>query len=256
MLSYNNHQIAAINVMLNAEVKEMKLVIFKDGVIDYYEDVPAETVAAIETNKWTKLSLATPYTIEPYTAVRFGYFIIHEKNLYPAKGDNGPAMLNACYIATSSPNSTNFANPKPTWSNVEKSLAGNWMISADITALGETPVPVVKSYNILRNGVKVACDVTALTYTEEAEPGTFSYQVVANYEDGLSSNESASTSATISLPAEYMRPMFTETNFEEGNLSLKWDVLNELPLTLSHHGEPTYSWELSDGDGDVEVYMG
>ena len=125
MLSYNNHQIAAINVMLNAEVKEMKLVIFKDGVIDYYEDVPAETVAAIETNKWTKLSLATPYTIKPYTAVRFGYFIIHEKNLYPAKGDHGPAMFNACFIAPLPPNSTKFANYKPHGSISENSFARN-----------------------------------------------------------------------------------------------------------------------------------
>lgn len=255
LLSYADHQITAINIMFNAAVTELKLVILEGGTIVYSQDVPADVLSTIKLNEWTKLRLTEPFVIDPSAELSFGYYIVHDKDLYPGKLDKGPAMLNACYIATTTPKS-DFNTTKPTWSNIEKSAAANWMLSADVEARSEIAVPVVKDYDLYRDGVMVKSGVKEGTCTDLAEPGTFRYTVVTNYVDGLASEESASASATVDLPATYLRPTFSEKKFEEGELSLKWDVFTDLPSDLKHYGEPAYSFELTDEGKDVDVYMG
>ncbi len=256
LLAYSNHQIKSINVMLGAAVKEMKIIVLEDNVITYFEDVPAEVIATLNPNEWNKFTLAKPYAIEPGKNLRFGYYIVHEKNLYPAKMDVGPAVLNACYIATSAPKSSGFADTTPYWSNIEKAGSANWMISADVEALGQVDAIEVAGYDVYRDEVKVASGVTKLSFADTLEPGEYTYNVVANYKTGLSSSHSEDTKVTALLPSSYIRPMFSETTFENGLLNLKWDVFADLPLELKHHGEPTYCWELMDDENDVDVYMG
>ena len=60
----------------------------------------------------------------------------------------------------------------------------------------------------------------------------------------------------VELPAEYVRPTFTETDFDKGKLSLKWDVYTDLPMELKHYGEPKYKWGMTNDGKDVDLYVG
>lgn len=255
LLSYADHQINAINIMFNAPVTELKLVILENGTIVYSQDVPAEKLPGIKLDEWVKFKLTEPFIIDPGCELSFGYYIVHDKDVYPGKLDKGPAMRNACYIATTTPKD-DFNATKPSWSNIEEAVAANWMLSADVEARVQIVTPVVKDYDLYRDGVKVKSGLKELTCTDLAEPGTFDYTVVTNYVDGLASAESAPASATFDLPATYLRPTFSEKKFEEGKLSLKWDVFTDLPLDLKHYGDPAGFFELTDEGRDVDVYMG
>ena len=255
LASYANHKITAINVMLNSVVTEMWLAIFENGKIVYSQQVPAEEVGKLEADKWLKFSLTTPYEIDPSVELTYGYYVVHAVGLYPGKLDKGPAISGACFISTTAAK-PDFNTSSPSWTNIEAASNANWMLSADVEAQGEVTTPVVKDYTVCRDGVEVKTGVTGLTYTEELSPGTYKYTIITNYTDGLSSNASSSASATVELPAEYVRPTFTETTFADGELSLKWDIYADLPLELKHCGEPVAKWGMTNDGKDVDLYVG
>lgn len=255
MVSYSDHQITAVNIMLNSAVTEMWLVIFENGEIVYSQKVPAEEVQNLEANKWLSFSLTTPYKIDPSVDLTYGYYVLHDSGLYPGKLDNGPAISGACYISTTTAKA-DFNSTVPSWTNIEKTGQSNWMLSADVSALGETKPPVVKDYTVLRDGKEVKTGIKDLTFTEELLPGTYKYTVVVNYSDGFTSNASVPTSTIVELPAEYVRPTFTETKFDEGKLSLKWEVFADLPSELKHHGDPKSKWGMTNEGKDVDIYIG
>ena len=255
LASYADHKITAINVMLNSAVTEMRLVILENSKIVYSQQVSAEEIAALEVHKWAKMALTTPYVIDPSAELSYGYYVVHAADLFPGLLDSGPAISGACFISTSTAKS-DFDTTVPSWTNIEAAANANWMLSADVEAQSEIKTPVVKDYTVYRDGVEVKSGITGLTYTEELAPGTYTYTVVANYADGLSSKASASATATVELPAEYVRPTFTETDFDKGKLSLKWDVYTDLPMELKHYGEPKYKWGMTNDGKDVDLYVG
>lgn len=255
LASYADHKITAINVMLHSKVTEMRLVILEDSKIVYSQQIPAGEVAALEVGQWIKIALTTPHVIDPGADLSYGYYVVHEAELYPGFLDKGPAVSGACFISTSTAKA-DFNATSPSWTNIEAAANANWMLSADVEAQSEIPAPVVKDYTVYRDGVEIKSEVTGLTYTEELVPGTYTYTVVANYADGLSSKASASATAAVALPAEYVRPTWTERNFEDGKLSLKWDVYTDLPMELKYYGEPKYKWGMTNDGNDVELYVG
>lgn len=63
LMAFRGGSITAINFNFAESVmSQVTLYIMKDGVIDYYEEVPADQVSAIVAGEWTKFTLNTPYT--------------------------------------------------------------------------------------------------------------------------------------------------------------------------------------------------
>lgn len=253
LISFTDHQITAINAVLNTAVLTMKLVILENGKIVYSEDVPEDVLKNITLNNWTKFALSTPYTINPAADLKFGYYITHATGLYPAKVDQGPAKLYGCYIATTTPK-TDFNQTTPTWTAIEKTVSANWMLSADVS--GSTNYATVASYDVYCNDYLLKSSVTSTTCDVEGTPGTFNYKIVTKYNDGTNSSPTPAVSCTYLLPGEYMAPVWTTKSFEDGTLALQWEIFRNLPSEIKHYDTPTYNYQLTNDGEDIDIYMG
>ncbi|WP_294605194.1 hypothetical protein [uncultured Bacteroides sp.] len=255
LASYSNHEITALNVMFNEAVITMKLFVMQDGTIIYSEDVPAETVASVKLKEWVKFSLATPIKIQLGSDYRMGYYITHVKSGHPAGVDKGPAVdKRGNYYSTSTPKSA-FNESSPSWSLLSTAkVASNWMLSADIKALDSDAKTIeLSSYDVYRNDEQIATGITEKTYTDESPaPGTYTYSVVANYKDGKKSPR-VGTTATFSLPDEYVAPMLLEKSFKDGVASFAW---SQDAVELKHYDEAQFVLGLDNTGDDVDIYYG
>ncbi len=228
MAAFPNHQITAINAYVGPEggITGATLWVMKNGVIDYSEPVSEAAVAAITAGGWNKFALSTPYKMELGNSYAFGLYYTQTAKKHPVGVDNSTAVnVKGNSFSTSSPNSTDFNKSKPSWKTLASGkIAGNLMLSADVTALSEAAnsSQKVASYNIYRDGTLVRQAVTNTTYTDPVDSlGAYTYDIVAVADDGRTS-EPYTLNARVSLPAEYTAPLILGKDQEGKNIKLEW----------------------------------
>ena len=256
LIAYPDHQITAINAWFTASVPTAVTVyVIKNGVIDYSQTIPADDVAAITLDAWTKFTLALPYKLEPGNKYAYGYYITHAKSVKPVGVDSSEAINNKGNVfSTSSPSSKGFEQSNPSWKTLASGgIAGNFMLTADVEACSEVPAAEdIAGYDVYADGSLLAADLTATTFSETVEQlGDKTYSVVAKSAGGKVSPAKEIT-LTYTLPAEYTAPQMLSTNFdaETGKVDLEWS--NDA-ATLSHCGEAKYRVNF---DEDLDIAWG
>ena len=242
MLVYPNHQITAINAYIaEKEITGVTLFVMKNGVIDYSQVVSADDVATIEAKAWHKFALDKPYKFEQGNTYAFGCYYTHNKSAHPVGVDATQAVeAKGNSFSVSSP-SSKFNSSKPTWKSLSAgNIAGNFMLSADIEALGEAgDAPVVDSYIVYRNGEVVAKDVKDTKYTETSNAlGSNQYTVVAVGTNGYKS-VGKNISLNYTLPESIVAPIVTSSQFtDDKKFSMTWS--NDA-IELKHYATPSYT---------------
>lgn len=243
MAAFPNHRINAINAYVGPEggILTVTAFIIKNGVIDYYEVIPAETVTAITAGAWNKFTLTTPYNMELGNTYAFGLYYTQTPKMHPAGVDTSTATsAKGNSFSTSSPNSTDFAKSKPSWKTLASGkIAGNFMLTADVEALStEAGQPQeITAYDVYRDGAKIAENLTALTYEDNVtDLGTYTYSVVAKSADAKTS-PATSTDVTYTLPAEYVAPTIIDYDQKGKDISFSWSTS---AYELKHYGTASY----------------
>lgn len=240
LLSFQNYKINAINAFITETVNSATIFVMKDGVIDYSEAV--ESVSETGGNKWSKFALTTPYEMTTGHEYAFGVYFTHASGGHPIGVDNAEAVnVKGNSFSVSSPSSKGFSQTKPSWKTLASGkIAGNFMLTADVGPVG-APVAAVTptGYDIYRDGVKVASDITSTCYSEAVEqPGNYTYTLVTKYEGKQS--PALTTTLNYTMPASYSAPVITESAFDKttGEVTLAW---SPEAAELKHYDTPSYT---------------
>ena len=240
LLSFQHYKINAINVFLAEAITGATIFVMKDGVIDYSEVV--ESVEGVGGNKWSKFALSTPYELVIGHEYAFGVYFTHASGGHPIGVDNSEAVdVKGNSFSVTSPSSKGFNQSKPTWKTLSSGkIAGNFMLTADVEAIGEaTPVVAPAGYDLYRDGEKVASNLSTTSFSDAVEqPGTYKYTLVTKYEGKQS--PALTTSVKYTMPAIYTAPVITENSFnkETGEFNLAW---SPEAAELKHYDTPTYT---------------
>lgn len=210
-----------------------------DGVIAQYDTVAESVISGIKADQWVTFPLSQPVQIEPGHTYAYGYYMIHSPKTHPVSVNNAEAVgTKGNSFSTSSPNSKDFANSKPSWKLLSSgNIAGNWMLAAELDP-GSAYSNSVASYNIYRNGETLKSGLNTLSHTDEVTaPGTYTYTVEAVSADGKTS-EPLPAKATVKVPDQYRAPLISKSEFnaETGTVDFTWGM----DVELKHHGEATY----------------
>ncbi|MDE6266550.1 MAG: hypothetical protein K2M07_04265 [Muribaculaceae bacterium] len=240
LLQFKGAKIKAINAhFTEAAVLGMTLFVMKDGEFVSYEAVPEDVIATVKAGEWTKFTLTEPVEIEEGSSYTYGYYLLQTPKTHPVSVDNTiPMTGKGNSFSTSSPNSTDFTKSKPSWKTLASgSIPGQWMMTADIEG-GEIPGTTVASYNIYRNGDKIAEGVKTAAFEDEVPaPGVYTYGIEAVGSDAKTSDLYA-VKANYKLPDSYRAPLIVSTDFnkEEQTFELKWGM----DLEMKHYQTATY----------------
>lgn len=235
-----------------------------DGKIVTFEKASGEKIAAITAGSWLHVDFSEPVAIEAGHKYAYGVYVLHTPKMHPiGVSDALTVNTKGNSFSTSSPNSTNFLNSKPSWKTLRSGgIEGNWMLTADIS---DAPATVTTAgYDIYRNGTLVKTDLTATTFDDTVEkPDTYEYAIVARDANGHTS-EPATCQAVVKLPAEYSAPVLESATFdaETRTVAASWNTDKE----LAKHGEATYvvgfkedmamMWGTQFTKADLEPYKG
>lgn len=228
LLAFKNYQINNISAYINeATITGVTLVVFKNGVVDYYEALSTDAVSAITAPAWNTFNMSTPYVMEPGNTYSFGCYYLHTSGTHPVGVDNTTAVASKGNSFSVSSASSTFANSKPTWKTLAAgNIAGNFMLKAGVSPVGEATAEVaVTGYDLYRNGEAVATGLTATSFDDEVEqPGLYEYTLVTNY-DGKVAPEKSLT-LTYTMPAAYNAPIITSSNYNEETkeVSVAWSA--------------------------------
>ena len=240
LLSFQHYKINAINAFVAEAITGATVFVLKDGVIDYSEVV--ESVEGVGGNKWSKFTLSTPYELATGHEYAFGVYFTHASGGHPIGVDNSEAVdVKGNSFSVTSPSSKGFNQSKPTWKTLSSGkIAGNFMLTADVEAIGEAaPVVAPKGYDLYRDGEKVASDLTTTSFSDAVQqPGTYNYTLVTKYEGKQS--PALTTSVKYTMPAIYSAPVITDNSFnkETGEFNLAW---SPEAAELKHYDTPTYT---------------
>lgn len=256
LAAFPNHQITAINSYVGPEngVTGVTAFIIKNGVIDYYEEVDADIVAAIQGGSWQKFTLQTPYKLELGNTYAFGLYYTQTAKLRPVGVDNSAAVPSkGNSFSVSSPSSKGFDQTKPSWKTLASgNIEGNFMLTADVEALSsEAAVPQeISAYDVYRDGVKIGENLTETTYTDNVDaPGTYTYAVTAKSSDGKTSPETTSD-VSYALPETYIPPTIIDYDQTGKDISFSWSTS---AYELKHYGTAAY---LAGFDEEVSMLYG
>lgn len=237
LLSAQGAQLSAVSVYLAQAVTGGKVFVMKNGVIDYYEDLSSETVAAFADSTWNKVTLAEPYKLEIGNTYSYGFYFTHAKGYHPFGVDAGTAVASKGNSFSTSSAKSSFADSKPTFKTLASGgITGNFMLSADLQ--GATETTAVPSYDVYCGETLLASDLTADSLEVSVdEPGTYSYTLVTKY-DGKSAPEK-SKNLTFTMPAAYAAPTIIDYNYADstGVFDLEWSAE---AVDLQHYGTATY----------------
>ena len=243
LIAYPNHKITAINAYTKGALTGVTIFVIKNGVIDYHQVIDEAVVKAMgEEGAWTKFTLTTPYKFEAGNKYAFGCYFTHDKGVKPIATDNSVGLnKKGNSFSTSSPKSSGFEASNPSWKTLaEGSIPGNFMLTADMEAVGEetSAAPEIAGYDIYRNGALVAADVKELKYTDTVEDlGTYCYGVVAKGKDGRLSPVKE-IDVTYTLPAAYEAPVILSSTIDENN---KLDLTYSAEaIELKHYDAAAY----------------
>lgn len=239
MPALSGASIKAINIYFaDATVSKGTLWVMRDGVLVYKQDLTTAEVGGIQAGAWSKFQLTTPYVIEGEHTYSYGIYALHTPKTKPFGVDNtaGVNIKGNCF-STSSPNTTNFLNTKPTWTALQKGdIAGNWMMTADIEG---GAARTGYTYSVQRNGQTVASGLTTPAFTDAAPaPGYYEYSVTAQAQGVDAASVADKTGVQVKLPFAYSEPQIVGSAYDEktGLLQLAWNM----DKSLSHHGDAAY----------------
>lgn len=228
MAAFPNHQITAINAYVGSEggVLTATVWVMKNGVIDYSEEVSAETVSAITKGAWNKFALTTPYKMELGNTYAFGVYYTQTPKLHPVGVDNSTAVNGkGNSFSVTSPSSKGFNYTTPTWKTLASgNIAGNLMLSADVEALSTdaSTAQSIASYKVYRDGTLLAENITDNQYADQVDNlGLYKYEIVACSADGKTSAP-YSVIARASMPDEYTAPLIIGKSQEGKQVKLEW----------------------------------
>lgn len=256
LIAYPNHKITALNAyFVDNAPTAVTVFVMKDGAIAYHQALTADEVAAITPNAWNKFSLAESFVLVPGSKYAFGYYCTHATNLKPIGVDSSEAVnLKGNSFSTSSPSSKGFDQSNPSWKTLASgNIAGNFMLTADVEALGEVPAAEeIIGYSVYADGQLVANKTTETSFSETVDKlGEKTYTIIAESTSGKVSPAKEIT-LTYSLPAEYVAPKLITSEFDAGTgkVDLAWS--NEA-VTLCHNGTPKY---MVSFDEDLDIAFG
>ncbi len=241
LIAYAGAKLSAINIFLfeesSSEISQCTLFLMENGKIVYSEQLSDEALAALTLGAWNKMTLSTPYTITAGKDMAYGLYITHTAKKHPIGFDTCPIgnIGKGTMYSTSSPKS-DFNASNPSWKDLsDAGMTGNWMLTADVS--GATTM-ALDSYEIYRNGEKIADNIKDNTYTDEVEaPGYYTYGVVAVGTDGSSSDASEAI-LSVDLPDSYRAPYIETATFDSDSkeFNLSWSMDAE----MKHYNTPTY----------------
>ena len=255
LIAYPGFQIKAINAYFAGTAPTaVTLFVMKDGKIDFSQAIPAEEVAAITVDGWTKFSFETPYELATGYKYAYGFYCTHAKSAKPIGVDKATAIDGKGNAFSTSSASSTFGKSNPSWKTLASGgIAGNFLLTADVEALGETPAAEeITGYDVYADGELAASDVTSTTFSETVDRlGAKTYSVVAKSASGKVSPAKEIT-LNYTLPDSYTAPLLTGSNFDEstGKVDIAWS--NDA-VTLKHCGDPKYLVSLEE---DVNLVYG
>ena len=224
--SFLNNNITAVNSYISENaITGVTAFILRDDAIVYYEEMPAEVISEIKAGEWNKFPLSNPYLMEEGHRYGFGLYYLHTPGAHPVGVDNLNAVVTkANSFSTSSP-STDFSKTNPTWRTLSSGdIAGNFMLSADVTPLGSQAQQVsIKNYAIYKDGVKLT-ETESTEFIDNVEDlGKVNYSVVAVATDGRNSLE-RNVTLNYKLPSGYVSPTILGSAFNDktGKFELSW----------------------------------
>lgn len=240
LLQYKDAKITAINAHFSEEaVLGVTLFVMQDDAIIYYEEMPAELIANVKAGQWIKFPLKTPVELEDGSKYTYGYYLLQTPKAHPVSVDNTiPMSGKGNSFSTSSPNSSNFANSKPTWKTLASgNIAGQWMMTADVeggSASGATPA----SYNITRNGETIAENVKTTSFDDEVPaPGTYTYGIQTVGTDGKTSAP-YEIKASFKLPDSYRAPLIGTAKLDKDAQTVAFDW--SMDVEVKHYNSISY----------------
>ena len=243
LAAFPDHQITAINsyVKNDGTITTVTAFVMKNGVIDYFEEVSEDAVAAITPDAWNKFPFAEPYKMELGNEYAFGLYYKHTKGGHPVGVDNGVTVDGkGNTFSTSGPSSSGFGNTDPYWKTLSSGdIPGNFMLTADVEALSpEAAEPMtVTGYDVYRDGEIIAADVQETTYKDEVpDLGMYTYAIVAKGEGGKVSDKT-STILTYTLPSEYTAPVIVDYDQTGRDISMSW---SSSAFEMKKYGSASY----------------
>ncbi len=244
IVAFAGAKINAINLYLTEAVaSKVVLWVMEDNVIVYDQTLTDEQLAALKVNDWSKIELTTPYEIQAGHSLAYGYYVEHTKSAHPIGIDNAATIdVKANSFSTTSALAV-FKKSKPSWKTLASgAIAGNWMLTADVTDAKTFGEPV--TYELTRDGNVIATGLSALTYEDVVEqPATYKYGLTA-IADGKRSAE-VTQSVKVALPPAYAAPNAEAITMKDGVASFSWNC----DKLLSHCGDPAYMF----GIGEEEI---
>lgn len=254
MVTFANTKISAVNFMFTeAVVTKVKIFVMKDDKIIYGETVPESVIQTIKAKEWVKFRLTTPVPVETGSTFAYGLLCYHEASKKPISVDTNEGLnWKGNVFSTSSENSSNFVNSKPSWKTLTQGhIAGNWMMTADLETEEAAPDAKAASYNVYRDGTQIAKNIKAFEYVDEVDnPGLYKYEIEAIGSNGKHSLKIAKN-VNYELPSEFRAPNLGNTSFnkETGEVGLEWNM----DVQLTHCGDVKY---IVGFDEDMEMMYG
>lgn len=219
-----------------------------------------QELSSVTVEQWNEITLNSPVTINSAQELWFGYRC-NTTTGYPAGCDDGPAV-------NGKGNMMYLNNAWTTLSGINPDLNYNWCIEGFVTGAKGEPIklqpltdnsvptsgnlavsriPINKqnitntrdniTYNVYRNGVKVAQGITETSYVDESlDAGEFCYTVTTSCSvgEGLHSNESC---ATLLDPCN--APVITaigESENENPAIHILWDAVSGASTYKVYYG--------------------
>ena len=252
LITYSGGKLTTINMHFTTAVTGVTLWVMKNGEFVYSETLSTVKVAGIKANEWAKFTLKTPVEIEAGAEYAYGLYLTHAPSLKPISIDNATSVgSKGSTFSTSSQSSAGFEQSNPYWKTLaEGNISGNWMMTAEVD-VNTANVNGIAGYDVYRDGVKIASDITATVYSDAVEaPGTYTYGVVAKSSNGLTS-DMITKNVSFALPVTFTAPNIQEFNLDKatGKMSLKWNM----DIELTHFDSPTY---MAGFDEDMSLMYG
>lgn len=227
MLAFQNYNINSISAYIaEKEILTATLFVIRDGSIVRSQVLGAEEIEGMTAPAWNTFALDEPYTLESGHTYAYGVYYTHNSGKHPVGVDNTTAVnVKGNSFSTSSPSST-FNNSKPSWRTLaEGNLAGNLMLKANVTPVGEpTTEAQVTGYDLYRDGTLLESGTADTDYLDEVpEPGVYTYTLSTKYNNGMYAPD-RTLQLTYTLPAAYEAPLIISSDMDEDTkqVSIEW----------------------------------
>ncbi len=246
LIAFRGGKISAINYRFTeAVISGVTMFVVKDGVIDYFEEAPAEAISAIAANEWSKFTLSTPYQLEDGHDYAYGLYVLHTPKTHPMGVDGGVTInVKGNSFSVSSPSSKGFDQTNPTWKTLRSGgMEGNWLMTADIE--GAPAQIAAPKYDVYRDGTLIGTtDACSIDDTVD-DLGKYSYSIVSR--NGDQTSLPAQVDVNVKLPASYSAPLLENSSFDQSTkeLAVSWNMDKEISHCGSAYAKAGFDEEMT-----------